>query len=152
LSNPSSKEIRRRGGHPHHSKACPALWDKVNERSGRGVSRNRSQNRCSDGRSRHLLLQDGPHSIRASASQPGRDALQWRHGSEGRTMDFGTAIRTCFQKYAVFSGRARRSEYWFFVLFGILINIATSIVEAVIKSGTNATVPIGSLASLALFL
>ncbi|MGA7202002.1 MAG: DUF805 domain-containing protein, partial [Candidatus Cybelea sp.] len=27
-------------------------------------------------------------------------------------------------KYAVFTGRARRSEYWFFVLFSCLIGIA----------------------------
>jgi len=27
-------------------------------------------------------------------------------------------------KYAVFAGRARRKEYWFFVLFNILINVA----------------------------
>jgi len=67
-------------------------------------------------------------------------------------MDFGTAIRTCFQKYAVFSGRARRSEYWYFFLFGVLVNIATSIVEAVINAATNQQVPIGGLVSLALFL
>ncbi len=32
-------------------------------------------------------------------------------------MSFGEAIKACFQKYAVFSGRARRSEYWYFYLF-----------------------------------
>lgn len=32
-------------------------------------------------------------------------------------MDFTTAIKTCFSKYATFSGRASRSEYWFFFLF-----------------------------------
>ena len=31
-------------------------------------------------------------------------------------MTFTEAIRTCFQKYATFSGRARRSEFWWFVL------------------------------------
>ena len=34
------------------------------------------------------------------------------------------------KKYAVFSGRARRKEYWFFVLFNIIIALAlTFIVE-----------------------
>ena len=28
----------------------------------------------------------------------------------------GDAIRTCFSKFCTFSGRARRSEYWFFML------------------------------------
>lgn len=32
-------------------------------------------------------------------------------------------------KYAVFSGRARRKEYWFFVLFNILISIMLNIVD-----------------------
>ena len=36
-------------------------------------------------------------------------------------MNFGTAIKTCFNKYADFDGRAGRSEYWFFTLFIILV-------------------------------
>ena len=30
---------------------------------------------------------------------------------------FGSAISSCFRKFAKFSGRASRSEYWWFVLF-----------------------------------
>jgi len=33
------------------------------------------------------------------------------------------------KKYAVFSGRARRKEYWFFVLFTILISIVLAIID-----------------------
>ncbi len=36
------------------------------------------------------------------------------------------------KKYAEFSGRARRSEYWYFVLFNILIMLALAIVDAVV--------------------
>ena len=32
-------------------------------------------------------------------------------------MDFQTSIKTCFKKYAEFSGRASRSEFWYFWLF-----------------------------------
>lgn len=35
------------------------------------------------------------------------------------------------KKYAVFSGRARRREYWMFFLFNILIAIALGIMEGV---------------------
>lgn len=35
------------------------------------------------------------------------------------------------QKYADFSGRARRSEYWYFILVYMLILIALSIVDVV---------------------
>lgn len=31
-------------------------------------------------------------------------------------MDFGTAIRTCLRKYVDFSGRAARSEFWWWIL------------------------------------
>ena len=33
------------------------------------------------------------------------------------------------QNYAVFHGRARRSEYWFFVLFNVIFSIATSLID-----------------------
>ena len=39
-------------------------------------------------------------------------------------MRFGEAVRSCYSQYATFSGRAARSEYWFFVLFQCLITIA----------------------------
>ena len=35
----------------------------------------------------------------------------------------GNAISTCFKKYATFSGRASRSEYWYFYLFYMIIYI-----------------------------
>jgi uncharacterized membrane protein YhaH (DUF805 family) len=35
-------------------------------------------------------------------------------------MGFGEAVRTCFNKYVTFSGRARRSEYWWWALFIII--------------------------------
>ena len=36
---------------------------------------------------------------------------------------------SALKKYAVFSGRARRSEYWFFVLFEIIFTIVTVILD-----------------------
>lgn len=36
-------------------------------------------------------------------------------------MDFGTAISTCFKKYFDFTGRASKSEFWYFVLFVFLL-------------------------------
>ena len=38
---------------------------------------------------------------------------------------FGEAISICFKKYADFSGRARRSEYWWFMLFCFLLSLVT---------------------------
>lgn len=39
-------------------------------------------------------------------------------------LTFGEAVAECFNNYATFSGRARRSEYWFFYLFNTLINFS----------------------------
>lgn len=38
-------------------------------------------------------------------------------------MDFQTAVKTCIAKYTDFSGRASRSEFWWFFLaqFGVLV-------------------------------
>ena len=41
-------------------------------------------------------------------------------------MNFGQAISTCLSKYATFSGRASRPEFWWFFLFQILISLAAS--------------------------
>jgi len=43
-------------------------------------------------------------------------------------MSFGAAIASFFTKYATFSGRARRSEFWFAVLFTTLVSTAISII------------------------
>jgi uncharacterized membrane protein YhaH (DUF805 family) len=37
-------------------------------------------------------------------------------------MRFGDAIKICFQKSLTFSGRARRAEFWYFALFGLILN------------------------------
>ena len=38
-------------------------------------------------------------------------------------MTFGQSVKTCFGKYATFSGRASRSEYWWFCLFNFIIGL-----------------------------
>lgn len=44
-------------------------------------------------------------------------------------MTFGESIQTCFSKYAEFSGRASRSEYWWWFLFVFLATMAASVVN-----------------------
>lgn len=44
-------------------------------------------------------------------------------------MSFVDAIKTCFSKYADFNGRALRSEYWWFVLFIMLVGMGLSIIN-----------------------
>ena len=47
-------------------------------------------------------------------------------------MTFGNAVRSAFHHYAGFTGRARRSEYWYFALFTVLVYVAASVVDAVL--------------------
>ncbi|MBI1220515.1 MAG: DUF805 domain-containing protein [Rhodobacteraceae bacterium] len=44
-------------------------------------------------------------------------------------MDFKTSVTTCLSKYATFSGRARRSELWWFVLFNVILSIIAGILD-----------------------
>ncbi len=51
------------------------------------------------------------------------------------------------KKYAVFDGRARRTEYWMFTLFNVIIAIVLNVIDSVIGS------PIfGGLYSLAVLI
>ncbi len=50
----------------------------------------------------------------------------------GATMGMPEAVRSVLTKYADFSGRARRSEFWWFYLFNFLVSIVASIVDQVI--------------------
>jgi uncharacterized membrane protein YhaH (DUF805 family) len=50
-------------------------------------------------------------------------------------MNFQTAIRSGFQNYANFKGRASRAEYWWWVLFTV---IAGGVASAIHSSLGNA--------------
>jgi len=44
-------------------------------------------------------------------------------------MNFVTAVRSCFGKYARFSGRSSRSEYWNFALFIVVVSVLLALVD-----------------------
>jgi uncharacterized membrane protein YhaH (DUF805 family) len=68
-------------------------------------------------------------------------------------MSFQDAVRTCLQqKYAAFSGRARRSEYWYFVLFTVIVSFVASIIDSILGTRGSGTGLVGAIASLALLL
>ena len=66
--------------------------------------------------------------------------------------EFGEAISVCFNKFVTFSGRASRSELWYFQLFTALVAIVTVVVDmAFFGMGTDPSL-ISSLPSIVFFL
>ena len=67
-------------------------------------------------------------------------------------MSFTESVGTCFSKYVVATGRASRSEYWWFQLFLVIIQFTTIFSDAflftdlVLEDGIS---PINIVASLA---
>ena len=59
-------------------------------------------------------------SYQGGYQQPG--GYQQSYNAPMSEISFGDAIKICFSKYADFEGRARRSEYWWFYLFGVLVS------------------------------
>lgn len=53
------------------------------------------------------------------------------------------------KKYAVFSGRSQRAEYWYFVLFNLIISIVLGIISTVVGDDSGI---LGMLYSLALLI
>jgi uncharacterized membrane protein YhaH (DUF805 family) len=62
-------------------------------------------------------------------------------------MGFVDAIKSGFSNYVNFSGRASRSEYWFWILFYIIVLVVASVLDGVLGTGLFAPI-----ASLGLFL
>lgn len=58
------------------------------------------------------------------------------------------------KKYAVFSGRSQRAEYWYFFLFNLIISIVLAIVDGLIGNSSSATGIglLGGIYSLALII
>lgn len=76
-------------------------------------------------------------------------------------MSFTQSVTNVLANYATFSsGRAPRSEYWWFVLFTVLVSWATGLLDGVLfgeyafmeMDGDHYFTPISTLASLALLL
>lgn len=42
---------------------------------------------------------------------------------------FTQSIQVCFRKYATFHGRATRAEFWWFLLFCVLVSIAVDFID-----------------------
>ncbi|WP_114967154.1 DUF805 domain-containing protein [Alkalilacustris brevis] len=83
----------------------------------------------------------------ARASHTGPDGLYGGAPSRG----FSGAVSACLRRYFGFSGRASRSEFWYFVLFGFLASFTASILDVMLFGVADETAPLSALVGLGLF-
>lgn len=67
-------------------------------------------------------------------------------------MSFKQAVSSVFRNYANFSGRARRSEYWYFVLFNLIVGVVLGIIDAILGENSLLATAISGVYSLAVLL
>lgn len=100
---------------------------------------------------------EGASAAETGAGGPWQDTRQ--AGAESAARDPGApdpdtfmgAVKTCFAKYATFSGRARRPEFWWFALFTFIGSMITGFIDVSIfgtQSESGILSPIFSLAML----
>jgi uncharacterized membrane protein YhaH (DUF805 family) len=68
-------------------------------------------------------------------------------GPEGKPMTFSEAVKSGFDHYTKFDGRASKAAFWWWFLFGVLVAIVANILDAIIGSSI-----ISILVALALLL
>ena len=98
-----------------------------------------------------------PSSRRRRAEPPARPAPGARAaigpGGPAPAMGFKEAVTTCLkQKYATFSGRGSRSEYWYFLLFYVIANVVTLAIDGALFDPDIEFTPVSTILGLALFV
>jgi uncharacterized membrane protein YhaH (DUF805 family) len=76
-------------------------------------------------------------------------APQRAAGAGGAGYSFRSAIALCFDRYVQFSGRAPRAEYWYFILFTLLVTFGAGFMDGVLLDGRAV---FSTIANLVFFL
>ena len=82
-------------------------------------------------------LEQNPVMNQEPAMEP---APQFQPDGARPMLGFWEAVKICWSKYADFTGRARRSEYWWFCLFTLLVMLLPLIVLVVSAVGAGVSV------------
>ncbi len=67
-------------------------------------------------------------------------------------MSFTDAIRSVLSQYVGFSGRARRSEYWYWTLFVVILGVVANLLDGAVSSGNSRSYLFSGILNLALLL
>ncbi|VDS08648.1 Inner membrane protein YhaH [Paracoccus haematequi] len=94
-----------------------------------------------------------PDPLDKNSAGTGADALRFSElessGYAAPPRGLIDAVALCLSKYATFSGRASRSEYWYWTLFSTLLQLAIGFLEGFFAGRETA---FGWIVTLALFL
>lgn len=70
-----------------------------------------------------------------------------------KPLSFNEAVGTCFRKYFDFSGRARGSEYWYFILFSFILYVVATVLDINLFGNTwEDSGPLYMITSVVLFI
>ena len=88
------------------------------------------------------------HSVGVNFANPGqaigRDAVTVRQTLDpGSPFEIYKSVLT--EKYADFTGRARRAEYWWFVLVNLGVTIGISVVTLILASSNDSSAGLGAI-------
>ena len=67
-------------------------------------------------------------------------------------MGFVEAIQSGFNKYVGFTGRAARSEFWYWALFVFIVNLIAKFIDSAMGADMTHVGLVGGIVGLALFL
>jgi uncharacterized membrane protein YhaH (DUF805 family) len=68
-------------------------------------------------------------------------------------MNFIDAVKKCIKNYANFNGRARRSEFWWFYLFTVILSIVATVIDTtILNKGVQDIGIVNTTVSLAFLL
>jgi len=106
----------------------------------------------------HTAARSYQHKREASAQAPmprfpgsGPVLSSPRISTRERPMNFTQAIASGFQNYVNFSTRAARSEFWYWVLFAVLLSIVAKLIDLALFPSSDIS-PVSALLVLAIFL
>ncbi|WP_193175837.1 DUF805 domain-containing protein [Oricola nitratireducens] len=92
-----------------------------------------------------------PPSPARDMTAPANTAQAGNQASPEHPTQMMDAVRTCFNKYASFRGRARRPEFWYFALFNFIAQLVLGLVDSMVF-GLGDVSPLSNLYGLAVLV
>lgn len=87
-----------------------------------------------------------------SPIEDSNDNTDAHYTKDNGSMSMMEAVKTCFSKYCTFKGRAKRAEFWYFVLFNYIVQIILYVIGMGVCQDLNMAMILSGIYGLAVFL